>query len=359
MKVEPSGGEPNRKNEPTIDGESILFMNYNCNKKFITLNLKDPRGREIFLDLAKRCDVVLENFRPGVMDRLGVGYDDLRRINPRIVYASSSGYGTNGPYRDEAAYDTLIQAMTGIMELTGPEDSAPMRSAPAFVDMAGGTCCALAIIAALYHREKTGQGQRVDIAMYDVAINNMIGLYSFMQGNMLAKTGNWVPVLAPYNVYKAIDGYVVIIIGENSRWKAFLEAIGRNDLTSDTRFDSINSRLAHHIEIDNLISNWVNDKKSVDVVELVRRAGGAAGPVRSIRALVDDPQVKAREMMVDVQHPTIGTFRTLGSAFKMSETPGKVRSPGLPLGHDNEEIYGQMLGFDKVRMESLRADGVI
>jgi crotonobetainyl-CoA:carnitine CoA-transferase CaiB-like acyl-CoA transferase len=359
IKVEPPGGEPNRKNEPRIDGESILFMNYNCNKKFITLNLKHPRGREVFLELAKKCDVVLENFRPGVMDRLGVGYEDLKKVNPSIIYASSSGYGISGPYRDEAAYDTLIQAMTGIMDLTGPEDSPPIRSAPAFIDMAGGTSCALAIIAALYHKEKTGEGQRIDIAMYDVAINNVIGLYSFMQGGTLAKTGNWVPVLAPYNVYKASDGYIVIIIGEDSRWKAFLEAIGRDDLATDTRFESINSRLAHHEEIDDLISTWVKDMRVADAVELVKKAGGAAGPVRSINALTDDPQVKAREMIVEVQHPTFGAFRTLGSAFKMSQTPGEVRSPGLPLGYNNEEVYGKMLGFDRGKLESLKADGAI
>jgi crotonobetainyl-CoA:carnitine CoA-transferase CaiB-like acyl-CoA transferase len=359
IKVEAPGGEPNRKNEPRMDGESILFMNYNCNKKFVTLNLKHARGRDIFLELAKKCDVVLENFRPGVMDRLGVGYEDLKKVNPGIIYASSSGYGTSGPYRDEAAYDTLMQAMTGMMELTGPEGSPPIRSAPAFIDMAGGTSCALAIIAALYHRQKTGQGQRIDIAMYDVAISNMIGLYSFMQGGILARTGNWVPVLAPYNVYKAADGYIVIIIGEDSRWNAFLEAIGRSDLTSDSRFGSIESRLAHHDEVDDLISTWVGDKKVAHAVELVKRAGGAAGPVRSIQALKDDPQVKARDMMVDVQHPAVGTFRTLGSSFKMSQTPGEVKSPGLPLGYNNEEVYGQMFGFDRAKLESLRADGVI
>lgn len=359
VKIEPPGGEPNRKSRPLFGNESAHFINYNANKKFITLNLKHAEGKTLFKRLIKESDVFLENFRPGVMDKLGLGYDELKKVNPGLIYASSTGYGYNGPYRDEAAYDTLIQGMTGMMDATGFEDTPPVRSGPAVVDIAAGTFCALGILAALFHKKQTGAGQRVDVAMYDVAMSHMIGLYSFAQGGLPVKYGNWVPVLAPYDVYKAKDGYVAIIIGETSRWNAFLTEIGRRDMVGDPRFDSIEARLAHHKEIDEFVTKWLEDKTVTEAVSLIKKSGGAAGPIRPITALFNDPQVKAREMLVELDHPAAGKFVTIGSAFKMSETPGRVESLGLPLGHNNEEIYGDLLGLSSQEIDKLKKEGVI
>lgn len=359
VKIEPPGGEPNRKSGPMFNKESSHFVNYNANKKFVTLNLKHREGKKIFIELVRWADVFLENFRPGVMDKLGLGYEELKKSNPGLIYASSTGYGYNGPYKDEAAYDTLIQGMTGMMDATGFDNTPPIRSAPAISDIAAGTFCALGILAALLYKKQTGLGQRIDIAMYDVAVSQMIGLYSFAQGGRPVKYGNWVPVLAPYDVYKARDGYVAIIIGEDSRWNSFLNEIGRGDMVGDSRFNSIESRLSHHLEIDELVTEWLQDKTVAEAVEVVRKAGGAAGPIRPITSLFQDPQVRAREMLVELEHPTIGKFVTIGSALKMSETPGSVTSPGLPLGYNNKEIYGELLGLNTKEINKLMSDGVI
>lgn len=359
IKVEPPYGEPVRHSNPFVGGESRHLLNYNTNKKFITLNLKDPRGKDIFLELISKADVFIENFRPGVMDRLGLGYEVQKKTNPTIIYASSTGYGIEGPYRDEAAYDTLIQAMCGMMDSNGFEDSPPIRTAPAVMDISAGTFCALSILAALYYRKNTGIGQRIDMAMYDVAINYMVGLYSFLQEGVLRKTGNFVPVLAPYNVYKAKNGYLAIIIGEDSRWNAFLESIGQSDLINDDRFNSIEKRVNNYKEVDKLVSNWLTDKTVEEASNVVRDTGGAAGPVRPLSSILDDPQVRARNLLVDVPHPTLGKVQTIGTAFKMSETPGVVETPGLPLGYNNKQVYSELLGFDDGKLNALRQDNVI
>jgi crotonobetainyl-CoA:carnitine CoA-transferase CaiB-like acyl-CoA transferase len=359
IKVEPPWGEPNRRSPPFIGGESIHFMNYNANKKFITLNLKHEEGKKLFLQLVGKSDVLIENFRPGVMERLGLGHERLREVNPSLIYASSTGYGYTGPYRDEAAYDTLIQAMTGVMDATGLEGCSPVRCGPAFLDIAAGTFCALAILAALLYRKETGLGQRVDISMFDVAVVQMIGLLSLAQGNLPVRNGNRVPVFAPYNVYRTKDGNAAVIIGDDQKWRNFLLRIGRRDLLDDPRFTSVEARLSHSDEVDEVISTWAKERTTEEIVSLVKEIGGAAGPVRSVHSLFSDPQVRAREMLIEVLHPTLGKFVTVGSALKMSVTPGRVETPGLPLGYNNEELFCGMLGLSREELRRLKAEGVV
>jgi CoA:oxalate CoA-transferase len=359
IKVEPPGGEPNRHNSATIQGESTFFMNYNANKKFITLNLKSTEGKEIFLDLIKRSDIFLDNFRPGVMDSLGLGYETQKKYNPSIIYASSTGFGYTGPYRSNAAYDTIIQALSGMMDLTGFPGDPPIRAAPAIMDISAGTYTALSILAALHYRDKTGHGQKIDIAMFDVAVDYMIGLYSQMQVGPVEKQGNSIPVLAPYNVYKAKDGWVVIVIGDDARWRLFLEKIGESRYAEDERLMHLPERTKNSGLVDTIVSSWSIQNTVEQAVQLVIECGGAACPVRKLEDLPNDPQVKARNMIVDTTHPLLGNFRTLGSALKMSETPGRVITPGLPLGYNNMEVFGGLLNFSKNQINDLRERGII
>ncbi|MCL4453199.1 CoA transferase [Ferroplasma sp.] len=359
IKVEPPDGEPNRHNSATINGESTFFMNYNANKKFITLNLKSARGKEIFLDLIKKSDVFLDNFRPGVMDRLGLGYEIQKKYNPSLIYASSTGFGYTGPYRNDAAYDTTIQALSGMMDLTGFPGDPPIRAAPAIMDLSAGTYTALSILAALHYRDRTGHGQRIDIAMFDVAVNYMIGLYSQMQVGNVVKQGNAIPVLAPYNVYRTKDGWVVIVIGDDAKWRLFLEKIGESDYLEDERLMHLQERTKNAGIVDKIVSSWSINNTSEYAVNLVLECGGAACEVRKLEELPDDPQVKARNMIVDTVHPVVGNFRTIGSALKMSETPGRVVTPGLPLGYNNTEVYRKMLNFSDNQISDLKKKGVI
>ena len=359
IKVEPPFGEPNRHNSATINGESTFFMNYNSNKKFITLNLKSDKGKEIFLDMVKISDVVLDNFRPGVMDRLGIGYEAQKRVNPNIIYATSTGFGYTGPYKNDAAYDTTIQALTGMMDLTGFPGDPPIRSAPAIIDISAGVFTAMAIITALFHKERTGHGQRIDISMLDVGVNYMIGLYSQLQVGNVEKQGNAIPVLAPYNVYKAKDGWVVIVIGEDAKWEAFIKKIGTPADLDDDRLKLLKDRTAHSDIVDRIVSDWsIKNTMEYDVA-IVKECGGAACPVKKLEDMISDPQVIARNMIVNTKHPTIGNFKTIGSALKMSETPGIIKSPGLPLGYNNDEFYENVMHFSTQFINNLKKEKVI
>ncbi len=359
IKVEPPGGEPNRHNSSTINGESTFFMNYNTNKKFITLNLKSDKGKEIFLNMVKISDVVLDNFRPGVMDRLGIGYEKQKAVNPNIIYATSTGFGYTGPYMNDAAYDTIIQALTGMIDITGFPGDPPIRSAPAIMDISAGAFTAMAIITALFHKEKTGHGQRIDISMLDVGVSYMIGLYSQLQVGNVEKQGNAVPVLAPYNVYKAKDGWVVIVIGEDAQWEAFIKRIGALEYLYDNMLKLLKDRTAHSDIVDKIVSEWCIKNTVEDVVATVKECGGAACPVKKLGDMIGDPQVIARNMIVNTPHPTIGNFKTIGSVFKLSETPGIIRYPGLPLGYNNNEFYENIMHFSPQFIDNLKKEKII
>lgn len=358
IKIEPPGGEILRRVGPYIDGRSYYFMLTNTNKKFITLNLKHEKGRRILYDLAKKSDVFLENYSPGSMERLGAGYEALKRVNPRIIYASSTGYGYTGPYKDLPAYDFILQAMSGAMGFTGFPENPPTMAKVWFVDLGAALTTATAITSALYYREKTGKGQRIDIAMYDVAISfvhTWIAM-ALTAGRAPPRIGNRDPLGAPCNTYKAKDGYLYIM---GLRWERFLKTIGREDLIGDPRYRTTEDRIARQDELDPIIQGWVETKTVEEVFEAMRKADIPCAKVRSVDEVVDDPQTLAREMMVELEHPVVGKVKAVGSPLKLSETPGRVTRIGHPPGYDNEGVYGRILGYSKDELLKLREEGVI
>jgi crotonobetainyl-CoA:carnitine CoA-transferase CaiB-like acyl-CoA transferase len=360
IKVEPPWGEEMRHYGPRLNGETYEFLLLNAGKKCITLNLKHPEGKKIMLELVARSDVFFENYSPGSMDRLGLGYEDLKKVNNRIIYASSTGYGYNGPYKDYPAFDFLIQGLTGHMTLNGPPESPPTRSALMYLDFAGGTFTALSIIAALYRRNLTGESQRIDISLYDIAhilLLEHIPLY--LQGKTYPKTGNRHLTACPHNAYKAKDGYVCIVAFTDTSWKALLKVIGREDLIDHPDYNTMDKRSKKQDEIDEIIQDWVKEKSVEEVVNLLRNADIPTAPVRGVESLLKDPHTLAREMLIDVKHPTLGKVKVLGSVFKMSRTPGKVNTAGYPLGYHNEEVYCKLLGYSKEKLERLKKEKVI
>lgn len=357
IKIEPPGGELLRRVGPFIRGESYYFIMTNVNKKFITLNLKHEKGKRLLTELVKKSDVFLENYSPGAMQRLGVGYEDLRKVNPKIIYASSTGYGYTGPNRDLPAFDYILQAMSGAMSFTGYPQCPPTLSKVWWVDLGAALTTATSILAALYHREKTGKGQRIDIAMYDVAVS-FIHTYiaQHLIGGKTARIGNRDWLTSPCNIYQAKDEHIYII---GTPWERFAPAIGRPDLVADPRYQSGQDRISRQDELDKIVQEWVGARTASEAYEAMKKAGIPSALVRTVDQALEDPQTLVREMLVEVEHPTLGKIRVVGSPLKLSETPGKVLRPGYPPGYDNKEVYSTLLGLTQTEVEELRRDGVI
>jgi len=362
IKIEPPWGSA-RDWLPIVKGESGHFVFLNANKKFITLNLKTDEGKEIFKRLVKVSDVVLFNFTPGTMEKLGLGYEEMRKIKEDIIYVSSSGFGYTGPYKDLPAYDYIMQAMVGIMGVTGFEDR-PLRTGPAIIDAVAGIFAALGTLAALYYKKITGKGQMVDIAMFDVGfyimIQNIAGVYFEGRYSLFNKRlGNKYAIAAPYSVYRAKDGYVCIGAANDRQFQRLCEAMGKEYLMNDPRFKTNKDRVNNMDEIDKIVEEWTMNKSKREIIDMLRKLDVPVGEVREPYDNLEDPQVKEREMMVKVKHPVLGEIDIMGSPLKMSETPGKIREPGYPIGFHNEEIYCNLLKYNKGEIEKLKAKGVI
>lgn len=357
IKIEAPGGELLRRIGPFIKGESYYFIMTNTSKKFITLNLKHEKGKRLLMELVKQADVFLENYSPGAMQRLGAGYEDLRRVNPRIIYASSTGYGYSGPNRDLPAFDYILQAMSGAMSFTGYPQNPPTLSKVWWVDLGAALTTATSILAALYHREKTGEGQRIDIAMYDVAVS-FIHTYIAQRlvGGKTERIGNRDFLSSPCNVYEAKDGQIYIL---GTPWERFAQAIGRPDLVTNPRYQHGQDRIDRQDELDPIVQKWVEERTVAEAYEAMKKAGIPSALVRTVDDAIEDPQTLIREMLIETEHPTLGKIRVVGSPLKLSKTPGRVWRPGYPPGYDNREIYGSLLGLTDQEMEELRREGVI
>ncbi len=345
IKVErPEEGDDARRMPPFVAGESAPFMLWNRNKRSIVLDLKSERDRDLCRELARTADVFLENFKPGTAARRGLGYDDLAAINPRLVYASISGYGQTGPYRERPGFDLMMQAMTGIMSVNGPEDGPPHRLPLAICDIGAGMFAAIGILAALQARQRSGRGQHVDTSLYEAGI--AFGLYEaahlFATGERPARLGQAHRGGAPYQVFRTSDGWVTI--GPNSQplWRKFCAAIGRPELAGDPRFADNPARVAHRQELVALLDAVLSRHGTQHWVDLLTAAGIPVGPVMSYDEVFADPQAKAREMVAEIDHPTAGHQRTLGIPVKLSATPGKLRRPAPRLGEHTEEILAEL-----------------
>lgn len=358
---EPGKGDDSRFLGPFVNGESAYYMNLNRNKKGITLNLKSPRGKELFRRLVGMSDIVVENFRPGTMEKLGLGYEDLKKIHPRIIYAAVSGFGQYGPYKDRPGYDIIGQAMGGLMSTTGWPGQPPTRTGTAMGDVLGGLSLAVGMLSAIRYRDRRGVGQKIDVSLVDSVVASMeiITQLYLVDGKVPERIGNRYEAVYPYDSFEAKDGYCVIGAGNNKLYCLLCKTIGRDELIDDGRFLTVRERVKNHAALKPLIEAWTKEREVASIVDALLEAGVPAAPILDVKQVVDDPHIAgAREMFVDVDHPSAGRTRLTGCHIKMSETKPCVRTPAPTLGQHNEEIYGG-LGLSADEVKKMRDEGVI
>lgn len=346
IKIEvPTTGDDSRAFAPFVNGESAYFMNLNRNKKGMTLNLKSDEGKKILLDLVKKSDVVLENFRPGTMEKLGLGYDELQKINPAIIYGCVSGFGHTGPYKERAGYDIIGQAMGGLMSTTGWPGGEPTRSGTAMSDVLAGLSVTIAIISAYVHKLKTGVGQKVDVALVDSVISSLeiITQIYLTTGKNPERIGNRYESVYPYDSFKAKDGSMVIGCGNNKLFKLLANHMGQPELIDEEIFSSNPERVKNHAQLKPIIEKWLANKTIDDTVEELLAKGIPAAPINTIDRIVKDPQVIAREMFVEIDHPLAGKLKITGNHLKFSETPAVIKTPAPTLGQHTEDICKNIL----------------
>jgi CoA:oxalate CoA-transferase len=363
IKIEkPGKGEPERQAMPkTPKGESYQFFSYNRGKKSITLNLKDPKGVEIAKKLAAKVDILVENFAPGGMERLGLSYEEVSKINPRIIYASISGFGQTGPRRNDVSYDVVGQAMGGLMSVTGYPGGEPLKVGVSLADYMGGYNGVIAILAALYYRTVTGEGQAIDISMQD-GIWAMVfpDRADYSDTHIVPKRmGNKLSSSAPFGAYHARDGYVVICTITDPQWQNVLKAIGREDLSGEQRFATREDRTKNMDEVDSLVQGWCSERTVEEAMAALKQFQVPRSPLPAFDQVANDPHLLSRDMIVEVDQPVSGRVKLTGSVYKMSKTPGDRRKRVPDVGEHNEEIYGGLLGIDAREMQKLKEERVI
>jgi crotonobetainyl-CoA:carnitine CoA-transferase CaiB-like acyl-CoA transferase len=332
------------------------------NKLAITLELKTPRGVELFKELVRHADVVTENFSVGTMERLGLDYDDLKAVNPRIVYASVTAFGQHGPYARQRGYDILAQAISGYLSITGFPENPPTKSGQSISDYYAGMLCAFSIVSALHYRQRTGIGQRIDMALLDslvVALDNLGERYT-VGGEILTRSGNVAFTGSSTGVYTTSDGHVAISAGASDAvWRRFCEIIGRDELVRDPGYATAAARRDRRDAVAGIVQEWTATRPKAEVVRVLSSAGVPAAPVNNVAEMVADPQVQAREMFVERDHPVYGRLKTTGSPLKLSVTPGRVRWRAPLPGEHNEEIFCGLLGHSREQLAHWQAEGVI
>jgi crotonobetainyl-CoA:carnitine CoA-transferase CaiB-like acyl-CoA transferase len=363
IKIEqPVKGDDTRAFGPYVKGESIYYITNNRNKKGITLNLKDPKGKKIFLELVKKADVVVENYRPGTMEKLGLGYDVLQEVNPRIIYGCISGFGHYGRYTDRPGYDIISQAMSGLMSTTGWPDSGPTRTGTALGDVLAGLWMAIGVLGALQGRTITGKGQKVDIALVDAAVSAMgnINMIYFAEGRLPGRIGNRYEATYPYDSFECSDGSCVIGAGNNKLWQSLCRIMGTEELTKRPQFLNVPDRALNHAELKPLVEKWTKSRTARDVVETCLAAGVPAAPIYDVAQVSADPHIAGdREMFVEQDHPKAGKVKVTGSPLKMSGTPVTFRTPAPALGEHNLEVLHSLLGLTAPEVEKLKSEGII
>lgn len=364
VKVEnPRGGDDSRFFGPFIEGQSAYFLSLNRNKKSITLNLKDPRGRDLLRQLAASFDILVENFRPGTMERLGLGYETLRKDNPRLVYAAISGFGATGPDRQRPAYDIVIQGRGGLMSVTGEENGAPTRVGASISDITAGLFTLSAILAAYIEVLKTGRGNRIDISMLDcqVAIlENAIARYE-VSGEVPGPIGNRHPSITPFATFRTADGYIIIAAANNKLWKGLCEVLACPALATDPRFAENALRTANWKDLEEVLVPLVAEKKSAQWLALLEEKGIPCGLVQNVAQLFDDPQVLARNMLrtLPVSEGSQQTMRVAGIPYHFATPPRHHLHPAPTLGQHTEEILELYAGFSPETLNELSQEGVI
>jgi formyl-CoA transferase len=363
VKVEqPGAGDDTRGwGPPFAGGESAYYLSINRNKQSLTLDLKSKRAVELLRQLVKAADVIIENFRPGTMERLGLGEKELRELNPRLIYASLTGFGADGPMSDWPGYDLIVQAWGGLMSVTGTPDGEPVKVGVAIVDLVAGLMLGKAITAALFAREKIGVGQRIDTSLLEAEVASLINVGSnyLVGGKVPTRWGNAHPNIVPYQNFQTADGYLVIGVASEVIWKRFCEAIGQSDLIDDPRFAENSKRVENRSALIALLSEMFLERRNDAWFKLLTDAEVPCAPVQTIDQVFQAPQVLQRDMLIEVDHPTAGKVRMAGIPVKFSVTPATVRMPPPLLGEHNEKILESWLGLSADSIDELKKEKII
>ena len=347
---------------PFINDNSVYYANFNRSKLGCTLNLKTSEGKEIFKELVKKADIIIENYRPGTMEKLGLGYDELKKVNPAIIYGAVSGFGHTGPLSKRAGYDIIGQAMGGLMSTTGWPGGPATRSGTPLGDVLGGLNLAIGILAALVNREKTGLGEKVDVALVDSVASAMENITMIYQatGRIPQRIGNRYESTYPYDSFPANDGDVIIAAGNNKLFSILCEIMEQPELKNDSRFLDVKSRVANHDDLFEIVSTWTKKYSVEEIDKKLNDAGCPASIVNTIDRLVVDRQIaEAREMFPEIKQPGIGKLQITACPQKLTRTRSYPRKAAPLLGEDNIDIYGKLLGFDENKIKELKEKGII
>ncbi len=358
----PEKGDDTRHYAPYRNGSSMYFANINRNKKSITLNLKSGEGKIIFKELVKKVDIIVENFRPGVMEKLGLGYDDLKYLNEKIIYAAVSGFGSYGPYSQRPGYDILAQGMGGLMSLTGFPDMPPVRAGNAMGDVLGGLNLTIGILSALHARNITGKGQKVDVALVDAVVSSLDSATQryFENGDIPQRIGNRYAPCAPYDVFKAKDTDMIIACGNQGLYEKLCKLMEMEELIKDERFSVMEERVKNSALLKGIIEKWLGNYTAKQAIDLILQAGIPAGPVYNLKEVAEDEHIaRYREMFVEMEHPEIGIMKVNGSVIKLSDTRVEIKNPAPLLGEHNEYVYKKILQMSDEEIQDEKINGVI
>jgi CoA:oxalate CoA-transferase len=363
IKIEPKTGEPGRRRAEPGKSATLPFAMLNSNKHAVTLNLKHERGRELLFAMARRADVLLENFSPGTMDALGVGWDVMHKINSRLIYATGTGFGISGPDRDNLAMDMTIQAASGIMSVTGFPDGPPVKAGPTVVDFMGGIHLYAGIVTALFDREKSGTGRLVEVSMQEAVYPTLASSldYYFRTGQIPPRTGNRQSGLnsAAYNVFTTKDGHVAIHVVTEQHWQNLLRAMDREDLLDDPRFKTNAARVAHLEETDGLVEAWTKTLPKMEVFARCKKYRIPCAPVRNPAEVMNDPHMHGRGYLERIEHPELGEIVVPTTPLRLHGTDRVPTEPAPRIGQHNREIYGGWLGLSEAEIAELEAAGAI
>src|SRR5215510_6471299 len=362
VKVEPppSGDDSRQWGPPFIGGISTYFLSVNRNKKSLSLNLKTAEGRRVLWKLIERADVFIENFRPGVLEKLGFGFDALAKVNRRLIYCSISGFGQNGPYRNRPGYDVIAQGESGVMDLTGYPDGPPAKLGASLADIMAGLYGVNGILLALLARHKTGKGQHVDVGLLDGMVSTLTyhALIYLTTGRSPKRAGTRHPSIVPYESFQARDGFVNVAVTNQKQWENFCTVFGFPGIATDERFETMKARLAHYGELRPMIERVVSKMTRAEVIAAMSEVGIPAGPINTVGEILEDPQIHAREMVVELAHPEYGPLKVLGIPMKFSSTPGVVENAPPKFGEHNKEVLTK-LGFSEDEITLFEKSGVI
>lgn len=362
VKIErPKTGDGSRQwGPPFIHGESAYFLSINRNKKSVTINLRTEKGCEIVRKMASTYDVLIENYRPGIVQKLGLDYETLSKINPQLIYCSISGFGQTGPYREKPSYDIVGQAMGGLMSLTGEENRPPVKIGVAISDIFAGMYAAIGILSALITRKQTGQGQMIDVSLLD----GLVSILSHQAGNYLVsgvdpkRLGSAHPTIVPYQAFQAADSYFVIAVGNDALWRRFCQGVNLSELMTDPRFATNPDRVKNRDELTQILNTFFQKKTAQEWLSLIEKAGVPCGPVLQLSEVFTDPQVLHRKMVEEIEHPSAGHIKVVGTPLKLSSTPASIRTPPPILG-EHTTIILQSLGYTPSEIAELIKSKVI